>query len=384
MKNVKKTNKVIALAVVLMMVVSTFVGVNVTAATAKVAKKVTSSVASGTYASAKTIALRSLTNGAKIYYTVNGKTPTTKATLYTKAFNIAKSTTVKAIAVKKGYKNSSVSTFTYKVIIAPTNLTGSFTMSGSSALFPLAKYVSSLFKSKNPDLSITVNAGGSGTGLNNVLAGTVDIGNSDIYASEKLAVGDAAKLTDHKVCIIGVATIVHPDISAAISNISKSDLKKVFSGAISNWKEIGGPDQAIVIVNRPASSGTRALFVKWALDGQKDIDGDKNLATDDSNALAKTVASTKGAIGYLALSYVESSSQNFGVLKLDGDSPSYSNIYSNKYPVWGYEHMYTLGTPKTNVKAFLDFMVNKDLTSSYEALGYGAINKLGSAAANSR
>ncbi|MEI6132892.1 MAG: phosphate ABC transporter substrate-binding protein PstS family protein [Bacillota bacterium] len=382
MKNVKKANKVIALAVVMMMALSVFTGINVSAS-AQV-KKVTSSVASGSYSVAKTIALRTLTNGAKIYFTTNGKTPTTKSTRYTKAFKISKSTTVKAIAVKTGMKTSVVSTFTYKLNIVPTNLTGSFTMSGSSALFPLAKYVSSLFKAKNPNLSITVNAGGSGTGLNNVLAGTVDIGNSDVYASEKLSATDAAKLKDHKVCIIGVAAIVNPDISAVLSNITKANLKKVFSGAVSNWNEVGGPNQTIVVVNRPASSGTRALFVKWALDGQKDIDGDTNLSTDDSNALAKTVSSTKGAIGYLALSYVESSPFNFGVLKLDGDSPTYSNIYSNKYPVWGFEHMYTLGTPKANVKAFLDYMVNKDLAPSYEALGYGSISKLGSAAKASR
>ncbi len=377
-----KTKKAVSLVLSLLLSVTMLAGISVTAA-GRVAK-VTSGLKSGSYTVNKVVSLRTMTNGAKIYYTTTGKTPTSKSTRYTKAFTITKSTTVKAIAVKSGMTTSAVSTFTYKINKVPTNLTGSISMSGSSALFPLAKYVSSLFRAKNPNLSITVNAGGSGTGLNNVLAGTVDIGNSDVYANEKLSASDAAKLVDHKVCIVGVATIVSPDVAALVKNISTANLKAIFSGSISNWKTVGGPDRDIVVVNRPSSSGTRALFVKWALGGQKDIDGDTSLQTDDSNALAKTVSSTNGAIGYLALSYVESSSLNFGVLKVNGYSPTYSNIYKNYYKVWGYEHMYTKGTPKTNVKAFLNYMVSKDLAPSYEALGYGAISKLGSAAKNSR
>jgi len=378
----KNSKRVIMLALSFILVASTFIGANVYAS--GTVAKVTSSLSSGDYSSEKTIALKTLTNGAKIYYTANGTTPTTKSTKYTKAIKITKTSTIKALAVKSGMKTSPVATFIYTLNIIPTNLTGSVSMSGSSALFPLAKYVTSLFKAKNPNLSFSVNAGGSGTGLNNVLAGTVDIGNSDVYAAEKLSTTDAAKLVDHKVCIIGVASIVSPDVSATVKNISKDNLKKIFSGSITNWKDVGGPDQNIVVINRPSSSGTRALFVKWALDGQKDIDGDTSLQTDDSNALAKIVSSTKGAMGYLALSYVESSSLSFGVLNIDGNAPTYSNIYDNKYKVWGYEHMYTKGTPTTNVKAFLDYMVSKDLAPSYEALGYGSIIKLNSAALASR
>ena len=382
----KKTSRIITLVLSFLLVVSTFIGTNVYASSKvlKTVSKVTSSLSSGTYSTEKTIALRTLTNGAKIYYTTNGSNPTTKSTRYTKAIKITKTTTIKAIAAKSGMKTSHVAAFIYTMNIIPTNLSGSISMSGSSALFPLAKYVSSLFKAKNPNLSFAVNAGGSGTGLNNVLAGTVDIGNSDVYAAEKLSATDATQLVDHKVCIIGVATIVNPDVAKTVNNITKDNLKKIYSGAITNWKDLGGPDQNIVVVNRPASSGTRALFVKWALDGQKDIDGDTSLQTDDSNALAKTVSSTKGAIGYLALSYVESSSLSFGVLSIDGNAPTYANIYDNKYQVWGYEHMYTKGDPSVNVKAFLDYMVSKDLVSSYEALGYGAISKLNSAALASR
>lgn len=362
--------------------------VSIDASAAAKAYSVTASIKSGTYTTTQTVKLSSKTTGASIYYTTNGTTPTTKSTKYTKPITVSSSTTIKAIAVKKGLSNSSVATFSFVIkkaaaVQIPTKLTGSITASGSSALYPLVSYVSSLFKEKNPALSITVNAGGSGTGLNNVLAGSVDIGNSDVYANEKLKAEDAAKLVDHKVCIIGVSVVVNSDVADKVKSLTKTQLKKIFSGDIANWKEVGGPDESIVVINRPSSSGTRALFVKWALDGQKDINGDESLQTDDSNALAVTVAKTKGSIGYLALSYVANRT-DIKTVDIDGVAPTYSNIYSNKYPVWGYEHMYTKGTPNATVKAFLDYMVSSDLAPHYEALGYGSISKLSSAAASTR
>ncbi|MEI6602256.1 MAG: phosphate ABC transporter substrate-binding protein PstS family protein [Clostridia bacterium] len=383
--NAKQVKSLVSMAVALMMVVSVFFGMSISASAAQVIK-VTSSVKSGSYSTVKKIDLRTPTNGAKIYYTTNGKTPTTTSTKYTVPFSLSKTTTVKAIAVKSGMLTSAVATFVYNINVIPTNLSGSVSMSGATALYPLGKNIADKFKAKNPNLSFSVSAGGSGTGLNNVLAKTVDIGMSDIYANEKLTQSQADQLLDHKVAVVGVATIVHPAVRAMISNVTKANLKKIFSGAISNWSEVGGPNKAIIIVNRPASSGTRALYRTWALDGQTDINGDASLTSDDSNSVAKTVSITQGAIGYLALSYVSGTSLSFGTLSIDGNAPSYSNIYTNKYKVWGYEHMYTNKsvTMKTAVKAYLDYIVSSNLTSTLEALGYGAISKLGTAAKNSR
>ena len=380
----KKVSRVIAMAIAFMMIATAFVGMNISVSAAGTVAKVTSTVKAGSYSTVKTIDLRTLTNGAKIYYTTNGKTPTTKSTKYSKAFTISKTTTIKAIGVKSGMLTSAVATFAYKLNIVPTNMTGTITMSGSSALLPVAQYIANRFKAKNPSLSITVNGGGSGTGLNNVLAGTVDIGNSDVYAAEKLSATDAAKLSDHKVCLIGVAMVVHSEVGALVKNITTANLKKIYDGTYTNWNQLSGPNQAIVVVNRPASSGTRALFIKWAIDGQTEIAGDSSLTTDDSNTLSSTVANTKGAIGYLALSYVQGSTKSFKTLNINGAAPTYSNIYSYKYKVWGYEHMYTKGAATGNAKTFLNYMSTDDLASTYEVLGYGSIKKLSTSAANSR
>jgi len=230
---------------------------------------------------------------------------------------------------------------------------------------------------------MNIAAGGSGTGLNNVLAKTVDIGMSDVYANEKItSASDAAKLIDHKVCIIGVSVIVNADVGATVKSLTTDQLKGIFSGQTTNWKNVGGPNEAITVVNRPSSSGTRALFEKWGLAGMKSAD--TALTTDDSNALLANVTQTKGSIGYLALSYLATASANIKQVQINGVDATYDNIYNDKYQVWGYEHMYTNGQPNTQTKAFIDYMSTSDMTAKAETLGYGTISKLNADAAKSR
>lgn len=253
----------------------------------------------------------------------------------------------------------------------PTGLTGSVTMSGSSALKPLADAAVEALKAGNPDLSITVNAGGSGTGLQNVSDKTVDIGNSDVYAEEKLEAEKAKALVDHKVCVIGVATVVNPDVK--VTSVTKQQLIDIFTGKITNWKDVGGDDLAIVIVNRPSSSGTRALFKAYALDGAEEAAG-QALQEDNSGVLKTTVEQTPGSIAYLALSYTVNNTVK--TIAIDGVEPTYENIYAGTYPVWGYEHMYTNGEATGSAKAVIDFMMSEAFAPNIETMGYGVSSKM--------
>lgn len=252
------------------------------------------------------------------------------------------------------------------------SISGSIAISGSSALQPLVQIAATDFKTANPNLSITVNAGGSGTGLSNVAAKSVDIGNSDVFAIEKLDPSQASQLVDHKVCVVGVATVVNSEVK--ISNLSKQQLIDIYTGKITNWKDVGGSDMAIVLINRPASSGTRALFKQYALGGLDEASG-QGLTEDNSGTLAQMVKTTKGSIAYLALSYTKTDT-NIKTLSIDGQAPTYENIYKGAYPVWGYEHMYTNGEATGAVKAFLDFIASDKFASKIEANGYGAIGKM--------
>ena len=139
-----------------------------------------------------------------------------------------------------------------------SDLKGSVTASGSSALQPLAKQAAEDFMAEYPDVTVTVNGGGSGTGLKQVSDGSVDIGNSDVFADEKLDSAAAKELTDNKVATITVAPVVNSDLG--IDDLTTEQLTGIFTGKITNWKDVGGPDEEIMLVTRPASSGTRALF----------------------------------------------------------------------------------------------------------------------------
>lgn len=255
-----------------------------------------------------------------------------------------------------------------------SKITGSVTVSGSSALLPLAKDAAAKFKVKNPEVSITLNGGGSGTGLKQVAEGTVNIGNSDVEASKKLPADKAKDLVDHKVCVLMVAPIVHKDIGETVKSLTKAQLQDVFTAKITNWKDVGGPDQEIILVTRPSTSGTRALFTELALAGKEEA-SNKSLETDDSGTLLQSISQTKGAIGYIALSYLVNN-KDVSAIGIDGVMPTLENTYNGTYPVWGYEHMYTKGEPTGAVKAFLDYVVSDEYGVEIEKQGYGVSSKM--------
>ena len=255
-----------------------------------------------------------------------------------------------------------------------SSLSGSITGSGSSALLPLAKDAADKFKELHPEVSITLNGGGSGTGLKQVADGSVDIGNSDVAADTKLDKAVAAGLVDHKVCVVTMAPVVNKDIAATVKSLTKQQLTDIFTAKIKNWKEVGGPDEEIVLITRPSTSGTRALFKEFALGGAEEA-SNKSLETDDSGTLLQSIKDNKGAIGYVALSYLVNN-QDVATVSVDGVAPTLENTYNGTYPVWGYEHMYTKGEPNATVKAYLDFIMSDEYGKSMEAQGYGVTSKM--------
>lgn len=249
-------------------------------------------------------------------------------------------------------------------------LSGSILAVGSSALQPLVDEASKKFMELNPKVSIQVQGGGSGTGLTQVSGGQADIGNSDVFAEEKLEAGPAAELVDHQVAVVAMAAVVNPAVG--VDNLTKDQLVKIFSGEVKNWSEVGGADQAIQIVNRPSSSGTRATFEKYAL-GTKTEDLEGSIQEDSSGTVKKLVAETPGAIGYLALSYLDDSVKT---VKYEGVEANEENVTNGSYLVWAYEHMYTKGEPTGAVKAFLDFMVSEAVHEDIVELGYIPISEM--------
>jgi phosphate transport system substrate-binding protein len=255
-------------------------------------------------------------------------------------------------------------------------LSGTILAAGSTALQPLVEQVSTKFMadSQYSGISVTVQGGGSGGGLTQVQGGQADIGNSDIFAEEKFKDADADKakeLKDHQVAVVAIAPVANP--KAGVDNLTKQQLVDIFSGKVTNWKDVGGVDQKIVIINRPSSSGTRKTFENLALGGpSQDLQG--SIQEDSSGTVKKLVGETPGAIGYLALSYLDDTVK---ALKFEGVDASVENITTGKYPVWAYEHMYTKGEPTPIVKAFIDYLLSDAIQSSdVSEMGYIPIGQM--------
>lgn len=239
---------------------------------------------------------------------------------------------------------------------------------GSTALQPLVEKVAEIYMTDHPNYMITVQGGGSGTGLTQVSSGAVDIGNSDVYAEEKDGI-DASKIEDHRVAVVGVAPVVNKE--TGVKNVTSQQLKDIFTGKVTNWKEVGGKDQKIELINRAAGSGTRATFEKWALEGAEPAKGQEQ---DSSGTVRKIVAETPGAISYLAFSYIDSTIQG---LAIDDVEPKDANVLDNSWKVWAYEHMYTKNDAKKEVLDFVEYMKTKDVQENViKELGYISISEM--------
>ncbi|SHE89077.1 phosphate ABC transporter substrate-binding protein [Clostridium fallax] len=255
-------------------------------------------------------------------------------------------------------------------------IVGAITLSGSTALQPLMERASEEFKKNNEDVSISVQGGGSGTGLTQVLQGAVDIGVSDIKAREKLGDNEAKNLKEHKVVVQGFAIVLSKDVN--IKSLSKKDLKDIFSGSKTNWKEFGGDDKDIIVVHRPASSGTRITFTDKILDGDKELENDSTGIIQDSNGnLKSTLNTSSGAISYIGLAYLNDiEKENFKIISIDNIEPTKENIKEGKYPFWSFGYMYTKGQEEKITESFIDFIEKGENKNYVEEIGFIPLSEM--------
>lgn len=271
--------------------------------------------------------------------------------------------------MKKVYKGAALVALTLVMVSCGKVDNGeSINAVGSSAMQPLVEAASEQYSSTNLGKFINVQGGGSGTGLSQVQSGAVEIGNSDLFAEEKKGI-ESDQLIDHQVAVVGLTPIVNKDVG--VKDISKKDLKKIFTGKITNWKEVGGEDQKIVLLNRASGSGSRHTFEQWVLDGEES----KNSQEQESTGMVRQIVSTTpGAISYVAFSYVTKDVQT---LTIDGVKPTEKNVMNNDWFVWSYEHMYTKGEAKGLTKDFLDYMLSDTVQDEIvPQLGYIPVSKM--------
>lgn len=225
----------------------------------------------------------------------------------------------------------------------------SLTLAGSTAFQPIVEMAAKGYNLRHPGTVINVQGGGSGTGVSQVQEGAIDIGNSDLFASEKKGI-NASRLRDHLIAVTGITPIVNP--KAGVKNVSQRQLVAIFTGKIVNWRQLGGEDLKITVINRSIGSGTRNNFEKWGLAGHSSMVAQEQ---SSSGTVCKIVGATPGAISYIAFPYINKKIQP---LSIDGVKPSMQNVKSNKWKIWAYEHMYTLKKNDKNTRSFLNYMMS--------------------------
>ena len=203
---------------------------------------------------------------------------------------------------------------------ATADLSGSISMVGSTSMEKLANALSEAFMEKYPDVTVTAEFVGSGAGVEAVTNGTADIGNSSRSLKDE---EKAAGVVENVVAIDGIAVCVDP--ANEVANLTKEQLTNIYNGTITNWKEVGGADEPIIVIGREAGSGTRGAFEE--LVDLKDACKYAN-ELDSTGAVIAKVASTPGAIGYASLDALDDSVK---ALSLEGVEATAENIKAGNY-----------------------------------------------------
>ena len=203
---------------------------------------------------------------------------------------------------------------------ATTDLSGSISMVGSTSMEKLANALSEAFMEEYPDATVTAEFVGSGAGIEAVTNGTADIGNSSRSLKDE---EKAAGVVENVVAIDGIAVCVDP--ANEVADLTKEQLTNIYNGTITNWKEVGGADEPIIVIGREAGSGTRGAFEE--LVDLKDACKYAN-ELDSTGAVIAKVASTPGAIGYASLDALDDSVK---ALSLEGVEATAENIKAGNY-----------------------------------------------------
>ena len=240
--------------------------------------------------------------------------------------------------------------------------TGSITTSGSTALQPLIQDAATAYEGHCSGATITVNGGGSGTGLSQVSQGAVQIGESDVLASTKIATADANLLVDHVVCRQGWIVVTNLDVTGVTGLTTQQNID-IWSGTDTNWKQVGGPDLPIVLIFRPQSSGTRATFKRIVLGSATEATGGQTLTEDSNGAVTTAVTTTNGAVSVIGFSYYNdpANKPKLNGLQLDGTDATIANVGNGSYKLAADGNLYTKGTPSGLTAAFLAFMMGSEV-----------------------
>lgn len=257
------------------------------------------------------------------------------------------------------------------VIISTINFSNAQKIKGSDTVLPLAQKEAELYMKKNTKAQITVTGGGSGVGITALIDNTTDIAMASrkMKLEEKMKANQGGRKTvEVTIAFDALAVIVNP--ANKVSQLTREQLENIYTGKVTNWKEVGGADMPVVLYGRESSSGTYDFFKEHVLDKKNYTSSMMNMPA--TGAIVQSVSQTKGAIGYVGLAYLE---KTVKAIKVSFDNktfvtPSLQNAKNQTYPVVRPLYFYYSSTNAALVKPLIDFVLSKEGQGIVLAEGY--------------
>uniref|UniRef100_A0A7C4YB08 Phosphate-binding protein n=1 Tax=candidate division WOR-3 bacterium TaxID=2052148 RepID=A0A7C4YB08_UNCW3 len=228
-------------------------------------------------------------------------------------------------------------------------------MTGSTTVLPIAQRIAEVYMSMYPDVVISVRGGGSGVGITALLEGRTDIATSSRkIKDEEIKTGREKGIFIKEIEIAKDGIVIIVNKNNPVSNITIDELKKIYTGEITNWNKLGGPNQPIVVISRDLSSGTFEVFKEIVLKNAKMSENCLMLASN--NAVSSTVSTTPWAIGYVGLGYI---TEDVKPLTLNNVIPSEKTVRDGTYKLSRSLYFYLNGEPKGEINKFIEFTLSE-------------------------
>lgn len=245
-------------------------------------------------------------------------------------------------------------------------VSGTVSVAGSTTVQPLAELLGDEFTAKYPDVRIDVGGGGSSVGVTSVKNGTVDIG-----AASREIKDEELPIVKHLLAKDGIAIVVKP--GNPVGGLTKAQVRDIFGGVITNWKDVGGPDKTINVVVREAGSGTRAAFEEMVMAKPEPAVAIVSTALQQSSngGVKQVVGGDTYAIGFISFGYVDDTVKT---VSIDGVEATAENAKSGTYPIVRPLYFLTKEAPTGLVKDFIDFCLSDAGQAIVAAEGYIAVN----------
>lgn len=261
-------------------------------------------------------------------------------------------------------------------MFVPSAFASQIVMDGSTTVLPFAQAAAERFMKQNPGIKFSVSGTGTGNGFKSLADGSAQIANASRFIKDseiKTCMDKKVYPVPFAVALDCMVPVVHP--SNPVKSLTRDQLKDIYSGKVTNWKQVGGKDSPIVVVGRDTSSGTYGTWQEMIMDkGGKTRVTPRAQVTASSGAMMTAVSQNKNAIGYEGMGYV---SKSVKAVAVDGIPASPAGARSGKYPLARYLYMFTNGWPEGGVLDFINFMLSNAGQKIVNSTGFVSLQETG-------